>query len=121
MKDLLTQVGGEFAAELLGDKFVGLGKKATRKYLETQQKQQQQAVISTYVGQFEYRLSEIKNFLSNVSIRKRNLTKDGNSHLLVKKFSSLNNYTKLETKIKRAVTILESISNEPLIFSIYLC
>lgn len=116
-KDLLTHVGGEFAAELLGPQFTGLGKKVTRKYLDQQQNRQKQMVTSSYEGMFEQRLSQIKAFLSTVSIKKRNLISEGNSYLLLKKFASLNNYAKLETKIKRAVTILESIYHEPLIYN----
>lgn len=109
---------GMLARELFESSTVGrFGKQWADKSMKQQKKLQQKQVLSNQENSFYSLLNQIKEFLRNVSIERNNLSSKGNSGLLLKKFASIENYSKLETKIRKTIAILTQVGGEDLIYN----
>lgn len=109
---------GILAKELFESATVGrFGKQWADKRIKQQKKLQQKQILSNQENSFYSLLTQIKEFLRNVSVEKDNLSPRGNSGLFLKKFASIENYSKLETKIRKTIAILTQIGEENLIYN----
>lgn len=117
-KDILAWGAGEFVKDLLGSAQAGrYGKKLTKQYLKTEQQKQKEAIRRNCEGQFNVLVGEVRTFLSGVSIDSSRLTATGNTSRVLSKLAGVYSATKLETKIRKLVGILESLSGMPLIYN----
>ena len=66
---------------------------------------------------FQSFLWQIKEFLQTVSVKKNNMPPEGNSTYLLRKFSTIEVCVKLETKIRKTISILTQIGEEDLIYN----
>jgi len=117
-RDFWSRVAGEVAGyvtEIRGTR--GLVRKYSKKYLAAQRQEQLKGMEKTFQAQCDAWLENIKTFLRAVSIRRVNLTAQGNTHLLLKKFDTVHRYAKPETRIRHAISILRSITTYPLIYN----
>lgn len=109
---------GILAKELFESSTVGrFGRQWADKRIKQEKKLQQKQILSNQENSFYSLLNQIKEFLRNVSFEKNNLSSKGNSGLLLKKFAPIENYSKLETKIRKTIAILTQIGEEDLIYN----
>jgi hypothetical protein len=66
---------------------------------------------------FEELRKEVEDFLSRVSIKRKNLRFPGNSKLLIKAFGRTDDYFKLKTRIRHTLLYLKKIAREDLVFN----
>lgn len=117
-KDIFSEMAGAFVSEITKTPITGrYAKKYSRKILNAQQKAQFQTIERDFFARSSVWLDNIKRFLSSVSVRKGNLKYPGNSHLLVRKFDRICGNVKPETRIRNAISILQTIENSPLIYT----
>lgn len=117
-EDVISKGIGILAEAFSESSTVGrIGKKWVSNKLKAERKQNQNQILANQEYNFRSILNQIKNYLNTVSIKKNNLKLEGNSNLLLKKFASIESYSKLETKIRRSITILSQIKEEPLIYN----
>jgi len=117
-EEIISKGIGMLVEELSESSTVGkFGRKWANNKMKMEKKQQQKQSIANQEFNFHSILEQIKNFLNAVSIEKANLKPIGNSNLLLKKFASVENYSKLETKVRRSIAILNQINAEPLIYN----
>lgn len=116
--DLLSRAAGEVAdyvTEIPGTR--GLVRKYSKKYLAAQRREQLEIAEKTFLTKSDAWLESIKNFLEMVSVKRANLTAQGNSHLLIKKFDRVYGYAKPETRIMHTISTLRRITTYPLIYN----
>lgn len=117
-KDIFSEMAGAFVSEITKTPITGrYAKKYSRKILNAQQKAQFQTTERDFFARSSVWLDNIKRFLSSVSVRKANLKYLGNSHLLVRKFDRIYRNVKPETRIRSAISILQTIVDLPLIYN----
>ena len=117
-RDLWSTVAGEVAdyiTEIPGTRRIV--QKYSKKYLAAQRQEQLKNMENTFLARCYAWLESIKSFLGAVSIKRANLTPQGNSHLLIKKLNRVYGYTKPETRIRHTITILRRIMTYPLIYN----
>ena len=117
-RDLWSTVAGEVAdyvTEIPGTR--GLVRKYSKKYLAAQRQEQLKSMEKAFLTKCDAWLENIKNFLRAVSIKRANLTAQGNSHLLIKKIDRVYGYAKPETKIRHTISTLRGIMTYPLIYN----
>lgn len=116
--DSISNGLGEFIGELLDSRRAEkYGRKYTKLYLNQQNIQAIASLTSQFEVGFQYWFTEIKSFLSQVSVQKTNLVQPGNSEILLRKLNQIFRYTKTETKIRRTLAVLEEVSSLPLVYS----
>lgn len=117
-EDLVTKGIGVIAEELFESVTAGkIGQKWASNKIKQENKRKQEEVLANQEYYFKSILGQIRNFLITISIEKSNLKIVGNSNLLLKKFTSIETYVKLETKIRRVITVLNQIKIESLIYN----
>ncbi len=94
-----------------------MGKKLTKNLLTQQQKQQSDQEEQRIDGSFSALTYNLGSFVSSISVRKPGLQPNGNSQLLLRKLSRVHEATRLETRIKRVMAVLQAIRSEPLIYN----
>jgi len=117
-RDFWSAVAGEVAGyvtEIPGTR--GLLRRYSKKYLAAQRQEQLRSIERSFLATCGMWLESVKSFLRTVSIRRANLTPQGNSHLLLKKFDTVYRYAKPETRIRHTISILRSITTYPLIYN----
>lgn len=116
-KTILGEVGAAIAGEVfespLAERY---GRKMTKSYLTQQQKVQLSSQEKTISDQHDWNVRNVRSFLSTISEKKPNL-KEPNSHILTSRIDRAQEYVRLESRIRRTVTALQSIANKHLIFN----
>ena len=77
----------------------------------------QPLLLSKYTKPFEMLFGEIKDFLQTISVVKNNILCEENSAIFLKKLTTIEKYSKLNTKINNMIVILAQIKEERLIFN----
>ncbi len=90
-------------------------KKYTRAKLKGKRDEQKQAIESQLVYRVNYWISELETYFSNISIQKSNLTKKGNSNLILRKITRLYQHKKPETKLRNGINLLKGLQYDDLI------
>jgi hypothetical protein len=117
-EDMLSEMAGAMVSGLTELPIAGrYAKKYSRRILNAKQKSQLQTIERNFLDKSSLWLDSIKRFLSSVSVRKANLKPPGNSHVLIAKFDNIYRSAKPETRIKSAMSILQAITNLPLIYN----
>jgi len=113
---LVSEGIGLVVEEIFDSVTVGdIGKKWASGRIKQDKKLQQKQFLTNQEGVFYSILDQIRDFLKKVSIKKTSLTSKGNSSQILKKFVSIENYVKFETKIRKTITILAQLKEEDLI------
>jgi len=105
----------DYVTEIPGTR--SLLRKYSKKYLAAQRQEQLKNMEKAFLTKCDSWLESIKNFLRAVSIKRANLTVQGNSHLLIKKLDRVYGYAKPETKIRHTISTLRRIMTYPLIYN----
>jgi RecG-like helicase len=116
--DFWSTVAGEVAdyiTEIPGTK--GLVRKYSKKYLAAQRREKLKSMEKAFLTKSDSWLESIKNFLKTVSVKRANLTDQGNSHLLINKFDRVYSYAKPETRTRHTISTLRRIMTYPLIYN----
>ncbi|QLH09473.1 Swt1 family HEPN domain-containing protein [Candidatus Nitrosotenuis sp. DW1] len=109
---------GELASEIFKSNEAGkLGRRWTREQYKSQDKIRYEQNLRNLEGEFQNIHNQIKAFFSTISIVKKNLDKQGNSNLLLKKLATIENSSKLEAKIRKTMTMLAQLKEENLIIN----
>lgn len=95
-----------------GRKYV---KKGVKGFLDDKQRQQIEANERSLEGEYLSWFQRIRNWLQNVSVIKPNLKPLGNSYQLISKLVKSQQYSKLDTRIRRALALLYELSGLELI------
>lgn len=120
-KEKISSGMGEFAGDFFeSHRAKRYGRKYTKLYLNQQEMQATPAVMSQFDVGFQSWFAEIKLFLSQVSVQKPNLVQPGNSEILLRKLNPVIRCSKTETKIRRAIAVLDELSSFPLIYNMSL-
>ena len=117
-RDLWSTMAGEVAdyvTEIPGTR--RMVRKYSKKYLAAQRQEQLKNMEKTFLTKCDTWLESIKNFLGTVSIKRANLTAQGNSHLLIKTLDRVYGYAKPETRITHTISTLRRIMTYPLIYN----
>ncbi len=117
-RDIAAEVGGGIGEYLL-ESSVGrkLGRKIARRLAVESEKQSMSQAEHALEASFSNLLDNIRNFLSSVSITRTNLKPPGNSELLLQRLRRIDEASRLETKIRRTITVLEGLRHESLIYN----
>lgn len=116
IRDFWSTVAGEVAdyvTEIPGTR--SLVRKYSKKYLAAQRQEQLKSMEKAFLTKCDSWLETITNFLRTVSMKRANLTAQGNSQLLIKKFDKVCGYAKPETRIRHTISILRRVMAYPLI------
>lgn len=112
--DTTTKIVGEVVGFLdLGIK--RLSEKHTRAYLKSKRDEQRQLIETQLVNKTNYWIKELENYFRNISIQKPNLTKIGNSKIILKKITRFYQFKKPETKLRNGISLLKELQFEDLI------
>lgn len=115
---LVTEGISAFVGELLESKKAG---SFGRKWATSQLKQDRQARKKQFLAEqervFYGILEQVRSLLRTVSIQKERMLEGGNSSLLLKKLATVENYAKLDTKVRKAINALAQIREEPLVYN----
>jgi len=95
----------------------GLVRKYSKKYLAAQRQEQLKSMEKAFLAKCDVWLESIKSFLRTVSIKRADLTTQGNSHLLIKKLDKIYDYAKPETRIRHTISTLRKIVTYPLSYN----
>ncbi len=117
-KDVASEVVGWVGEAIFESPLAGKwGKKLTKGILTQQQKEQ----LAQEEQKLEKALADLINnltsFFSMVSIKKPKLKPEGNSYLLLKRLTKVQETIRLETRTKKLIAILKAIRCEPLIYN----
>lgn len=122
-KDVKAEIGrtiisegvAAIAKDLFESSLVGrLGRKATKTALDQKHKEQFLIQERNIDSRHSSLVQSAGSFLSSISVKRKNL-KEPNSPKLVAKLDRVQEFVKLETRIRRTITALKSIVNKPLI------
>ena len=118
VRDLLSEIGGAVGRDLF-DSRAGrvLGKAVTRAYLESQESQQLSQEAQRLNLALSILLGGVRSFLSSVSSPRRGMKMTGNSDLLLGRLRKVEESMKFDTKLRRLVSVLQGIREEPLIYN----
>ena len=94
-----------------------LVRKYSKKYLDNQRREKLKNMEKAFLTKCDAWFESIKNFLRTVSIKRANITVQGNSHLLIKKLDRVYGYAKSETRIRHILSTLRRIMTYPLIYN----
>lgn len=84
-------------------------KKYSKKILRSQKKNQIRNINKIFLAKCDYWLNEISEFLKLISIKKKNLTPEGNSQQLLRKLTRVYRYVNVETRLKHGILVLREI------------
>jgi len=120
-RDISKDVVSEVTATLIGDLFESfkagkLGRKFVRAILNQKEKEEFLIQERSIEEQHNSLVQSIRDFLSSISLRRKNL-KEPNSFKLIAKLDRAQEYIKVETRIKKTIMVLKSIMNKPLIYN----
>jgi hypothetical protein len=118
VKDILGEVGGGIGEYLL-ESSAGrnLGRRIARGLAVESQKQSAFQAEQRFQASFSNVLDSIRNFLSSVSTVSPHLKPSGNSELLLRRLRKVNEGSRLETKIRRTIAVLEGLKDDSLIYN----
>jgi len=117
-RDLWSTVAGEVADYITEiPRTRSLVQEYSKKYLAAQRQEQLKSIEKAFLTKCDAWLESIKNFLWTISMKRANLTAQGNSHLLVKKLDRVYGYAKPETRIRHTISALRRIMTYPLIYN----
>jgi len=89
--------------------------KTTRAILKGKRDVQKQTIENQLINRANYWITELETYFSNISIQKQNLTKKGNSNLILRKIIRLYQHKKPETKLRNGISLLKELQYEDLI------
>ena len=92
-------------------------KKYTRAKLKGKRDEQKQFIETQLLNRTNFWITELENYFRNISIQKSNLTKKGNSNLILRKISRLYQYKRPETKLRNGINLLKELQFEDLILN----
>jgi hypothetical protein len=116
-KAVLSEGAAALAAGLFESSTAGrLGRKLTKSALDQQQKNQLMIQERNIESQHNSLVQRVSDFVSSVSIKRRSL-QEANSYELIRKLERAQEFLKVETRIRRTVTILMSIASKQLIYN----
>ena len=114
-KNLVGELGAALAADIFGDGRAGkYGRRITRGYLDHQHKAATESQMSGIASQHDFIVNNARDILSNVSELKPNLMKP-NSDSLINKLNRAQEYSTIDTRIRRTISVLQVIGNKRLI------
>lgn len=118
-KDLSNAIISEGAAAVASDFFESafagrLGRKVTKSILAQKQQEQYLVQLRNMETSHINLVTRITDFLSSISIQKRNLNKP-NSNTLISKVVRAQEFARIDTRIKRTILAIMSIMNNQLI------
>ena len=117
-RDFWSTVAGEVADYVTEiPRTRGLVRKYSKKYLAAQRQEQLKSMEKAFLAKCDAWLESIKSFLRTVSIKRADLTTQGNSHLLIKKLDKIYDYAKPETRIRHTISTLRKIVTYPLSYN----
>ena len=118
VRDFLSEVGGAVGQDLFASRTGRLvGKAVTRAYLENQESTQLSNEDQRLNLALSILLAGVRSFLSSISIPRAGLRPSGNSDLLLRRLRKVDESMKFGTKIRRLVSVLQGIREEPLIYN----
>jgi len=91
-----------------------LGRKITKTFINQKQKEQLLIQERNIEAQHNSLVHNVRILLSSISIKRANL-KEPNSFKLVARLDRVQEFVKVETRIKRTVMVLRDLANKPLI------
>lgn len=115
----LVAIGaGALAEDFFGSREAGkIGKSFATKYLKEQQRKQIEANLAQYQTNFDSILMQVREFVSSISMQRRNLDRKGNSYILLGRLAAIQNSPRLRTKLSRMIAFLNRLQTEPLIYN----
>ena len=109
-EDLVSKGIGMIAEELFESETAGkLGQKWVSNKFRMEFEQKNNQFLTNQEYYFHSVLEQIRGFLATISIEKPTLKQAENSNSLLKKFASIDGYTKLETKIKKTYEVTPTL------------
>ncbi len=115
-KELLGELGGVLAEEAFGTASAGdLGYRLTKKWLSQKEREQVNNNRTSIEYQVKQVLDQALHLLSDVSVYSPSLKPSGNSQQLIRRLKRIAGFTRLETKITRAIEFLQSLHREELV------
>jgi hypothetical protein len=116
-KAVISEGAAAFAANLFESSLAGrLGRKLTKSALDRQQKNQFLIQERNIENQHNSLVQEVRDFVSSVSINRKNLL-EANSHELIGKLDRAQEFLKVDTRIRRTITTLRAIASKQLIYN----
>jgi len=120
-KKVGIDVVGEVVAVLAEDLFDSsrvsrLGRKFVRTILGQREKEEFLMQEKRIEGQHNLLVESIRDFLSSVSLWRKNL-REPNSFKLVAKLDKAQEFVRVETRIRKTIIVLKSIMSKPLIYN----
>lgn len=119
-KIVVSEGAAAIAADLFESSAAGrVGRKLTKAFLEQKQKEQLLIQERSVENQHNLVVQSIRAFLSSISLKRRNL-KEPDSSKLVARLNRVQEFVKVDTRIRRTILALKSIVNKPLIYNEYI-
>jgi lysyl-tRNA synthetase class II len=116
-KAVLSEGAAALAAGLFESSTAGrLGRKLTKSALDQQQKNQLMIQERNIESQHNSLVQRVSDFVSSLSVKRKSL-QEANSYELIRKLERAQEFLKVETCIRRTVTILMSIASKQLIYN----
>ena len=116
-KTAISEGAAAFAASLFESSLAGrLGRKLTRSALDQQQKNQFLNQQRNIENQHNSLVRGVRDFLSSVSVRRKNL-QEADSYLLIGKLDLAQDFLRIDTRIRRTITTLRAITGKQLIYN----
>jgi hypothetical protein len=116
-KAVISEGAAAFAANLFESSLAGrIGRKLTKSALDQQQKNQFLIQERNIENQHDSLVRGIRDFVSSVSIKRKNL-REANSHELIGKLDRAQEFLRVDTRIRRTITALRSIAGKQLIYN----
>lgn len=115
----LVAIGaGALAEDFFGSREAGkIGKSFASKYLKEQQRKQIGANLAQHQTNFDSIFMQVREFVSSISLQRRNLDSKGNSYILLGRLAAVQNSPRLRTKLNRMIAFLNRLQTEPLIYN----
>jgi hypothetical protein len=118
VRDFLSELGGAIGRDLFESQAGrSLGKAFVEGYLQSQEAQYISQEAQRLNTSLSILLAGIRAFLSSVSVPKPNLKPSGNSSILLRRLRRADEAMRYDTKLRRIVSLLRSIREEPLIYN----
>jgi hypothetical protein len=92
-----------------------LSEKHARAFQKSKRDEQRQRIETYLENKTNYWIQLLENYFSNISIQKPNLTKTGNSKIILKKIIRFYQFKKPETKLRNGISLLKELQIEDLI------
>jgi len=113
---LFAEIGGTIGEDIFESSFGRkLGREIAKGYLLTQEQQQLAQEAQRLDVSIAALIGGVSVFLSSVSIVRPSLSAGGKSDLLLRRLRPVNKAMRMDTKIRRLVSVLQEVRAEPLI------